>query len=110
LLYIINLFYKGVVVVDISRGKSSRSHSIRFRFALISTPRPIRAQRRGLLTIKYPIYYLYINLIIDLAIPIAILFHLTKRSQKPKPRFVIVDVYRIKRLRTTNPNYLVRKL
>ena len=80
LLYIVNLFYKGIIVVNIGGGKSSRSHSIRFRFALISTPRPVRAQRRGLLTIIYPIYYLRIDLIIDLPIPISILLYLTKRS------------------------------
>jgi hypothetical protein len=57
-----------------------------------------------------PIYYLYIDLIVDLPIPISILLHLTKRSQKPRLRFVIIDVYRIERLRTTNPNYLVGKL
>jgi hypothetical protein len=83
---------------------------MRFRFALISTPRPIRAQRRGLLTIKCPVYHLRIDLITDLLVPISILLYLTKCSQKAKPRFVIVDVYRIERLRTTNPNYLVGKL
>ena len=60
--------------------------------------------------IEYPIYYLRIDLMIDLLIPIAILFYLMKRSQKPKPRFIIVNVYRIGRLRTPNPNYLVGKL
>jgi hypothetical protein len=62
------------------------------------------------LTIIYPVYYLRIDLIIDLPVPISILLHLTKCSQKAKPRFVIVDVYRIERLRTTNPNYPVGKL
>jgi hypothetical protein len=60
--------------------------------------------------IEYPVYYLRIDLITDLPIPIAILFYLTKRSQKPKPRFIIIDVYRIGRLRTPDPNYLVGKL
>jgi hypothetical protein len=83
---------------------------MRFRFALISTPRPIRAQRRGLLIIICPIYYLRIDLMIDLPVPISILLHLTKRSQKAKLRFVIIDVYRIERLRTTNPNYPMGKL
>jgi hypothetical protein len=79
LLYIINLFYKGIIV-DIKRSESYSLYYIRFRFTLISTPRPIRAQRRGLLMIKYPIYHLYIDLIIDLLIPITILFYLTKYS------------------------------
>jgi len=42
LLYIINLFYKGIII-NIEGGESYNSYSIRFRFALISTPRPIRA-------------------------------------------------------------------
>jgi hypothetical protein len=65
------------------RGKSSRSHGVRSRFALISTPRPIRAQRRGLLSIECPIYHLRIDLMRQFPIPLAIPFHLTKRSQEP---------------------------
>jgi hypothetical protein len=42
LLCIIYLFYKGIIVVDISKGKSSKSHGIRSRFTLVSTFRPIR--------------------------------------------------------------------
>jgi len=79
LLCIVNLFCKGIVV-DIEGSESCSSYYMRFRFTLISTPCPIRAQRRGLLTIECPIYYLRIDLIIDLLIPIAILFYLTKRS------------------------------
>jgi hypothetical protein len=83
---------------------------MRSRFALISTPRPIRAQRRGLLSIESPIYHLRIDLMRQFLIPLAIPFHLTKGSQKAKPRFVIVDIYRIVHLRTTNPDYPVGKL